>query len=93
MVECRCYIPEVIGSSPFSPTMEQKALNKKEIFICEITWGNVPLDVNWVRNSKLFQEKMARFDEYKYLMDDNRVSREKQMMELEEEFLKLDYRN
>ena len=48
---------------------ESKALNKKEIFICEITWGCVPIDINFVRNSKLFQEKMNQFDQYKYLMN------------------------
>ena len=48
---------------------ENKALNKKEIFICEITWGNVPLDVTFVRGSKLFQAKMNEFEKYKYLFD------------------------
>lgn len=53
--------------------MEQKALNKKEIFICEITWGCIPIDVNWVRNSKLFQDNFANFDKYKdlYMTEQN----------------------
>lgn len=50
--------------------MDQKALNKKEIFICEITWGNVPIDVTWVRNSKLFQANFVNFDRYKDLWMD-----------------------
>ena len=57
--------------------MEQKALNKKEVFICEIAWGCVPVDVNWIRNSKLFLETMARFDEYKHLMDNDRKQESK----------------
>lgn len=52
--------------------MEQKALNKKEIFIAEITWGCIPVDISFVRNSKLFQEKMSKFDEYKHLMDSDK---------------------
>lgn len=48
----------------------KKALNKKEIFICEITWGNVPLDVTWVKNSKLFQANFNNFDRYKDLYMD-----------------------
>ena len=44
----------------------EKALNKKEKFVCEITWGNVPADIKWVRNSKLFIGKMQEFDEGKY---------------------------
>lgn len=44
----------------------EKGLNKKEKFVCEITWGNVPTDVKWVRSSKLFIGKMKEFDEGKY---------------------------
>jgi len=48
---------------------ENKPLNKKEKFICEITWGCIPVDAAFVRSSKLFQEKMDKFDQYKHLMD------------------------
>jgi len=44
----------------------EKGLNKIEKFVCEITWGNIPLDINWIRNSKLFIGKMKEFEEGKY---------------------------
>jgi hypothetical protein len=56
---------------------ENKPLNKKEKFICEITWGCVPIDVAFVRNSKLFQEKMNKFDQYKHLMNTDNGKEEK----------------
>lgn len=40
----------------------KKQLNKEEKFVCEITWGGVPLDTAFVRESKLFQ---ANFKEFK----------------------------
>jgi len=41
---------------------ENDALSKREKNVCLWIWGNVPIDVNWVRSSKLFQEKMAAFE-------------------------------
>lgn len=41
---------------------KQKGLSKKEKFICEITWGNIPDDINWIRNSRLFKEKTDEFE-------------------------------
>lgn len=58
--------------------MDNNPLNKKEKFICEITWGCIPVDVAFVRNSKLFQEKMNKFDQYKHLMDKSKNGKEKE---------------
>ena len=41
-----------------------KALSKREKNVCLWIWGNVPLDTVWVRESRLFKEKMATFDEH-----------------------------
>lgn len=41
-------------------------LTKIEKFICEITWGNIPDDITFIRESKLFKEKMSEFEEGKY---------------------------
>lgn len=41
-------------------------LTKIEKFICEIAWGNIPDDITWIRESKLFKEKMQEFEEGKY---------------------------
>ena len=38
-----------------------KSLSKEERFVCEMIWGGVPVDVVWVRNSKLFQENLKGF--------------------------------
>ncbi len=42
--------------------MDDKALNKKERFICEMIWGGVPTDVNFVRNSNMFKEGIKKFE-------------------------------
>lgn len=39
-----------------------KSLNRGERFVCEITWGGVPVDIAFVRESKLFQ---VNFEEFK----------------------------
>lgn len=39
-----------------------KPLNKTEIFVCEMIWGCVPIDVVFVRNSKLFQRNLEEFE-------------------------------
>ena len=39
----------------------EKPLNKTEIFVCEMLWGGVPVDVAWVRLSKLFIDGMERY--------------------------------
>ncbi len=41
--------------------MSDKALNKVEVFVAEMTWGGVPVDTNFVRESSLFKEKMKEF--------------------------------
>lgn len=43
-------------------------LTYREKFICEMIWGGVPTDTEYVRNSTLFQEGLTRFDsgEWKY---------------------------
>lgn len=48
-----------------------KKLDKKEKFICEMIWGGVPEDLNFVRNSNLFKEGIIKFDnsEYKNFWD------------------------
>jgi len=38
-----------------------KALNKGERFVAEITWGGVPIDTAFVRESKLFQTNFEKF--------------------------------
>ena len=43
-----------------------KALNKGERFVCEITWGGVPTDVSFVRESKLFQSRLEEFKSGKW---------------------------
>lgn len=45
---------------------KQKSLNKIEKFVCELTWGNIPDDINWIRNSNLFKVKMQEFEAGKY---------------------------
>lgn len=35
-----------------------KPLTKFEKFICEMTWGCIPVDIDFIRNSKLFQSKL-----------------------------------
>lgn len=45
---------------------KQKGLTKIEKFVCEITWGNIPDDINWIRNSNLFKAKMQEFESGKY---------------------------
>ena len=37
-------------------------LNKKEKFVCEMIWGSIPTDLNFVRNSNLFKEGMKKFE-------------------------------
>lgn len=46
-----------------------KNLNSEEKFICEIIWGGVPVDVDWVRSSKLFKEEKIKFEHYKFYND------------------------
>ncbi len=38
-----------------------KPLTKEEKFVCEMTWGGVPVDTDYVRESKLFNEYMKKF--------------------------------
>ena len=45
-----------------TPIEKQKVLSKREKNVCLWIWGNVPTDIDWVRSSKLFQEKMQSFD-------------------------------
>lgn len=47
--------------------MENK-LTKKEIDVCYLTWGGIPMtkgwvkpDVEWIRNSQLFKNKMKEY--------------------------------
>ena len=48
-----------------------KGLNKIEKFVCEMIWGNAPVDFLWVRNSKIFIEGMNKFNkgEWRELFD------------------------
>ena len=36
--------------------MATKGFNKQEKFVCELIWGGTPVDIDWVRESKLFIE-------------------------------------
>ncbi len=47
-----------------------KKLNREEKFVAELTWGSVPIDEEWARNSNLFKQNMnayleGKFDELK----------------------------
>ena len=53
-------------SDTTKPLPKILALNKRERNVCEWIWGGVPVDVLWVRNSKLFQEKMSIFETFCY---------------------------
>jgi len=39
-----------------------KELTKEEKFVCTMIWGCIPIDILFVRNSKLFQAGMIRFE-------------------------------
>lgn len=39
-----------------------KPLTKTECFVVEITWGNIPLDIQWIRSSKLFLENLNKYN-------------------------------
>lgn len=36
-------------------------LTKEQVFVCEITWGCVPVDTEFVLNSNLFKENWGLF--------------------------------
>jgi hypothetical protein len=42
-------------------------LSKKERFLCEIIWGGIPSDVDFVLNSTLFKQSLASFNNGKWL--------------------------
>ena len=42
--------------------MEKQTLNKLERFICDLTWGGVPHDVENTRDSLMFQANMKKFE-------------------------------
>jgi hypothetical protein len=44
----------------------EKALNKIEKFVCEITWGCIPMDMKFVRNSLLFKANMVKYENGEY---------------------------
>jgi len=44
-------------------------MNKQEKFVCELTFGGIPVDIQWVKNSKLFQENMQKFKEGQFNND------------------------
>ena len=46
-----------------------KSLNKIEKFVCEIIWGAVPVDADWVRETQIFKDGVLRFEkgEFKQL--------------------------
>jgi hypothetical protein len=39
-----------------------KSLSKYEKLICELTWGGVPEDTTFVRNSNLFKQTEKNYD-------------------------------
>jgi hypothetical protein len=50
--------------------MEEKKLSRKEIvFCCELIWGHVPEDTNWILQSNLFKSESIKILE-KYPMLD-----------------------
>lgn len=49
-----------------SEQIKPKALSKQEKIVCQALWGGVPVDTGWVRESKLFQARMAEFDTFTY---------------------------
>jgi len=40
---------------------KNKPFNKDEKFVCEMLWGNVPIDVAWARGTTMFENGMKRF--------------------------------
>ncbi len=40
-----------------------KPLSKTEKMVCELTWGGVPTDVAFVRNSNLFKENLKKLEQ------------------------------
>ena len=42
--------------------MNEKGLNKIEKFVCEMIWGGIPVDIVWVRESKLFDAGVRKFE-------------------------------
>lgn len=46
-----------------------KALSKREKNICEFTWGCIPLETTWVRESKLFLAKTIEYEQYKHIWE------------------------
>lgn len=46
--------------------VKQKPLSKREKNVCESLWGGIPVDVNWVRESKLFQKRMEEYDTFTF---------------------------
>lgn len=38
-------------------------LTKFEKYVAELTWGGIPTDLVWVRNSNLFKTKMAEIEQ------------------------------
>jgi hypothetical protein len=44
-----------------------KALNKAERFVCEITWGCIPIDIKFVRNSPLYKSMYMRYEQGEFI--------------------------
>jgi hypothetical protein len=42
----------------------KKSFTKEEVLACELIWGGVPLDVDFVKNSPLFISKLAEINLY-----------------------------
>jgi len=41
-------------------------LNKKQKFVCEMIWGGVPVDTDWVLSSNLFKKSYEEFENGKW---------------------------
>jgi hypothetical protein len=42
-----------------------KPLNSFEKYVAELTWGGIPTDVSWVRESSLFKAKYKELENKK----------------------------
>lgn len=48
----------------FTPekSKEEKPLTKDEKYVSELTWGGIPCDISFIRNSNLFKTKMKEYE-------------------------------
>lgn len=69
---------------------EIKPLSKSEKFVCEMIWGNIPVEVAWIRDATVFQNGMKRFEtdsEWKRIFaEENKTENKRKALILEPPF-------